>query len=653
MSFLFHFNQDLVPMGAVASLAGYVGLLETLRRHPNLPVQIQISGTLLNNLTWFDKRPIDLIRAGVAAGQFELLGSTYSQNVMYASNDPWTNARQIDTHRALLKQRFDVEPTGFWNPERVWTQAFVPLLAGHGYRYTMVETHILAKTDLPAPNHLVRTTRRDGQALDVVHDDTFFKDTFDRAVDTGHADSLLHYLRTVYEADTTDAFLVAYFQDAEASGLWQYERGEDPRTTWKTLDSLLTLLEAQDWLHVTTGARFLAENATRVEQTPIADGQADWMIAFSRAMGYEDWYDYLARDPVQVHFRPLFTQVRDSLHSVDAALNATTAAPSHEAATRLFERAVRTFLAHEYEYGASWYWTIHDGDFNFVRETLVSLLAVRYALHPVTRTYQADVNLDGVEEIILVNPNDLYVFSPWGGRLLYWFDLRRGTSFVGNENFNYYTERYVDGSRYVPDLTGGKDVYPWRRNNRRFPEIFDWTFRIRRCALNDWLYAGGVLVDSLVHQPYPVTLGDGAATFTRTTDDFALRKTVTAEAGQGLRVQYALHNQGRRSRSVEFVVENGFSPSYTTIMDTGPESLGYWNGTSVAALDPETTLGVQNVITGARVSFAFEEQPFYVTGRPVVFGLELNPKYVFTLEPGAGKEIRFTLTHAYSDTPRH
>jgi hypothetical protein len=95
-------------------------------------------------------------------------------------------------------------------------------------------------------------------------------------------------------------------------------------------------------------------------------------------------------------------------------------------------------------------------------------------------------------------------------------------------------------------------------------------------------------------------------------------------------------------------VENGFSPSYTTVMDSGPESLEYWNGTSVAALDPVATLGVQNVITGARASFVFEEQPFYVTGRSVVFGLELNPNYVFTLEPGAGKTVRFTLTHAYA-----
>lgn len=55
--------------------------------------------------------------------------------------------------------------------------------------------------------------------------------------------------------------------------------------------------------------------------------------------------------------------------------------------------------------------------------------------------------------------------------------------------------------------------------------------------------------------------------------------------------------------------------------------------------------------TGRRSSAmrtSIEEQPFYVTGRSVVFGLELNPNYVFTLEPGAGKTVRFTLTHAYA-----
>jgi hypothetical protein len=53
VSFLFHFNQDLVPTGPAAAQVAYTGLITTLRANAEIPFQLQISGTLLNNLHWF------------------------------------------------------------------------------------------------------------------------------------------------------------------------------------------------------------------------------------------------------------------------------------------------------------------------------------------------------------------------------------------------------------------------------------------------------------------------------------------------------------------------------------------------------------------------------------------------------------------------
>ncbi|MBI4771043.1 MAG: hypothetical protein HY784_11710 [Chloroflexi bacterium] len=91
--FLFHFNQHFNEYARVASRACYRGLLRVLRAHPALKFNIHISGTLVHALSWVDPEPLELIRDGLKAGQFELLGSTYAQNVLYASND-WDNARQ-------------------------------------------------------------------------------------------------------------------------------------------------------------------------------------------------------------------------------------------------------------------------------------------------------------------------------------------------------------------------------------------------------------------------------------------------------------------------------------------------------------------------------------------------------------------------------
>ncbi|HEX9659217.1 MAG TPA: hypothetical protein VGA18_02915 [Rhodothermales bacterium] len=639
ISFLFHFNQDLVPEAKVAAIAGYVGLLEVLRAHPDLPFQIQISGTLLNSLMWFDPRPIELIREGVESGQFEILGSTYSQNVMHASDDPWTNGKQIQVHRELLNKYFDVKPAGFWNPERVWTQSFVELLTGYGYDYTMVESHILRHSGITGPLDRVRKTRLGSDSLFVVHDNERFKEVFDQTVRGLPIDSLLFFLTERYEADAQDEFLVAYFQDAEATGFWQYGEGKDPAPTWRRLDTLLTVLKSTDWINVTTAERFLKQPRVYEEVSPIADGQAAWMIDFAKAAGYEDWYDYLARDSLIQDFRTVLDEVRDSLRAVEQTVVAAAALP---AARHLFERAVRTFVSHEYEFGASWYWTPYWSDFYLAREALVSLRAVRHAAASSSSSYLKDINRDGVEEIVLVDPENMVVLTPFGGRLLYWFDLAAGETVVGNENFSYYFERYVDGGRYIPPLRGTKEVFPYRRHNAVYPEIFDMSFQIRRRALNDWLYVGGKPADSLVFARYDFELGQHEVRFTYDGGGFSISKVVGLRRGNSIEVSYVIRNLSNRAQAVTFVVENGLSPSYISIMDGGPSVLEYRGGAG-SAFDPMATRGVRNVETGATLYFEFADDPFYMESEPVVFGLELNPRYEFRIEPGQERSLRFAL----------
>lgn len=648
VSLLFHFNQDLVPSAGMASQVAYKGLLETLRKHPGTPVQIQISGTLLNALAWMDPRAIELVREGFQSGQFEILGSTYSQNVMYASGDSWTNSLQIETHRQLLKQHFDVEPVGFWNPERVWTQSFVDLLAQNGYEYTFVEGHILEDSDPQRPLHVTRSTSSGDSELTIIHDDQTIIGLFDGARDSGNPDSLLTYLRGLYEADTEDRFLVAYCQDAEASGLWQFEQGTDPAAIFANLDTLLTVLENTDWLNVTTGRRFLSENQPAEELSPIVDGQATWMIQFANALGFEDWYEYWMTDSLQALFRPLLQEVRDSLRAVDRDL-AALGRPS--AASALFDRAVRTFLAHEYEFGASWFWTPTWSDFMLSSETYVSLLAVRHALSPGEAFYTADVNRDGVEEALVAGETDLFVFSPHGGRLLYWFDLEHGESLVGNENASHYVEEYVDGNRYLPQLHGARDVYPWHEARGHHPDIRDRTYQLRRRALNDWLYDGGVLVDSLVFETYDFAFEYGSLTFRHDAGALELTKRIETAADSGMNIEYTILNRSPTDKAVTFMVESGFSPSYVNAMDHGRAALWYWDGEPQEYLSPYSTVGVINRNTGVIVHYVFHDRPFYVEGDEGLFGIELNPRFLFRLEPRGEKVIRFGLRRRRAEQP--
>lgn len=612
VSFLFQLDHSLAPLNE-ARTAGQVALLETLRSHPDLSFQLHLSGTLLHTHTWFDTRVIDLVREGVRSGQFELLGSTYAQNVLVASDDTWTNAQQMKTHRQLLNKLFDVEPVGFWNPGRVWHQKLVPQIAAEGYRYTMVESHILEEMPLRNPVHIVRKTTRRNQKLAVFHDDTAFRDLVDDAVNSGSFDALLAYLRERYEADTRDEFVVAYYQDLEGRAPWVFEQEAQIHQTMQNLDALLATLQQQEWLNITTGAQVIEERPPRRELTPISSGEAEWMRALSQQLGYEDWYDYKSRDSVQVLFRPLYDQVRDSLRAVSRVVEDA----SNEAGMQLFQRAVRTFVAHEYRYGTRWPETTEDIRPEAVGETLVSLLAVRQALHPIARNFMADVNLDGVEEVVLATPEDLYVFSIRGGRLLYWFDLQHGVSLVGNELSS------DNGDSDVADEEEALQVGQW--------------------ALRDRFYMEGETLDSLVYQIYDVAIEDSAVSFSYTHDAWHLQKHIRPVDDGTLEVTYILENRGADDQALAWLVESSFSPSYLSIMDHGATSLSYRNGTTSGPFDSSVTRGVQNVQTGVTVSYTFTDQPTTVQAASVVWGLKLNPTYEVHLEPGASQSLRFSL----------
>src|SRR5215472_4258739 len=174
LALIFHFNQHTSEYADIANRACYRGLLTVLRAHPKLKFNLHLSGTLLRALPWFDTETLKLVRDGLAAGQFELLGSTYAQNVPYASDD-WDNAQQIGLHRTVLQQLFGVAPAAFWIAERCWRQSLLPLI--------------------------------------VVYDDTILRDRLDCAAWFGRRAQLMKDLEQMAAPAGSENFLLCYAED--------------------------------------------------------------------------------------------------------------------------------------------------------------------------------------------------------------------------------------------------------------------------------------------------------------------------------------------------------------------------------------------------------------------------------------------------------
>ncbi|MBL8056594.1 MAG: hypothetical protein JNK29_07845, partial [Anaerolineales bacterium] len=472
LALVFHFNQHTSEFAAVADRTCYRGLLTVLRAHPQLKFNLHLSGTLLRALNWLAPETLDLVRAGLADGQFELLGSTYAQNVPYACDD-WDNAQQIGLHRAVLQDLFGVAPEAFWNPERCWRQSLVPVIAQAGYRVTVVEDHILRAAGLadlgPAE------TQQAGHALTLVYDDPILRERFNFAAWFGRRAQLFNYLETLAAQPPAGQALVAYAEDAEAMGLWPWEAGCLPQAAWTHLDKLLSDLEQREAVQLV----HLSAARPRGTLAHVPDGAARWMdLALGRPDapyhedGFADWFDYLHRSTKVQYFRKLYSVVRSNLQQVGAARrDPGYPRPAASAADRFYRQAIETYCSHQYEFGCigvggRGYWGWEN-----VRAAFLYTRLAEIAENPQPRQWIEDLNGDGSDEQLLCDGRQLAVFTAYGGRLLGWFDLEAGRQWVGNP-LAVPRAAYASGASEQPRLTAlparwlpdgpAADLRPWR-----------------------------------------------------------------------------------------------------------------------------------------------------------------------------------------------
>ncbi|MBN2172082.1 MAG: T9SS type A sorting domain-containing protein [Candidatus Krumholzibacteriota bacterium] len=642
---LFHANQTLNYQGDTANDACFWGLVEVLRRHPQSRFMLHFSGTLLHDLGWFNFRhepsTLDMLRAGAADGQFEIVGSTYAQNVPYGTA-MWDNARQVEVHREVIGAMLGAEPVSFWNPERCWKQGLVELMAGNGYAATWVETHILEDSGMQAPEHAVRRTAFGGHELIVFNDDQQMLG-FDGAVDSGDATNIINYLAWLRGQDTWRDFAACYCQDAEATGLWDYENGGDPAQDWAGLDQVLTAMEATGWIRFTTMSEYLAEHRPTEMLEPIVDGQALWMIGPSQQAGYADWFDFQARDPAVLTYRDFYAGLRGRIESVGAL------APPDTPAARLVEHAVRNFVAHQFEFACIGCGGIGCQDWHKAETLEGALLAAEAALAPPPGVAIAnrDANGDGVADWTLATPADFFILSETGGRLLRWFDLEHGEEILGNELFmrGFYYEGWREwyaGPGWNDDRHYQEDAV-WDAWNLR-PAVMPYhrEYAVRKHALNDRLTIDGGGDATILDAEYSAAVQGDALVLACAAGGLAVTKTFAA-AGGGISVTYDFENTSGAPHACALTIESELNPSLLAIMDNGRGSVAYWDGADTSSVITPGAVGVRNTVTGRTAVFGFSEPPASVAGGETVHGLLFSPTFAFALAPGGTKQLTLAL----------
>ncbi|MFH1219760.1 MAG: FlgD immunoglobulin-like domain containing protein [Candidatus Eisenbacteria bacterium] len=446
----------------------------------------------------------------------------------------------------------------------------------------------------------------------------------------------------------------------EATGLWDFESGENPQVDFANLSKLLTALERDSRIKVTTYSEFMHEHSPVEDVSPVVDGAADWM-------GRDAWFAENSAPEAQA-YRAFFSSIRDTLNAIHSTFGEF--APDTVVARTLVDHAWFTLCAHQYEFAVHGYGgMVGTTQWDLARDALVSGRAARYALATAqarageraarnsmggrvenpegVRVLSAaeDINGDTVQEIVFASPTDLYVFSSYGGQLLYWFDLEDGHELVGSENFmRAYGEAYTNDNAYVP-AARGSEAYPWLSANMIYPEIHQWTFEARRRCFNDSIWVNGVPARGLVNRVLGYTLDTGYVEFQYDLGETMVAKRITPSR-HCLSLAYAFSSISSQTSDIDIQIENGLSPDCLGVMMTGKRALKYWDGQDTSTVFSAQMPGVVNVLSTKGLLFDFTDPPTSVSGEEDVFGLEVNPRWQFELPPYGTSAVTLQLTIA-------
>lgn len=480
-AFVHHANQYLICNGyesrpgisdVIGSGSSRTGLAAVLRAHARheIPLNLHISGTLLEAIAWHRPEFLGFVKELHAAGLLELVGSCYGQNVMRFFSYQHNRA-QLNEHLLLYEKLLGIsadEVHVFWPPERVWdTDAMAPVLTdvsllNHGYRAVLIDDRVFlsAKGEPPARSefdsslpfdrrlHRVRPIA-DGGGLLAIPISTVLRRGIP-PVGEQQRQVLWSTLRSAYEAlQDGDSFHLVYADDMEkaAGAGWDAENPD-------RFEALLKEIHETPWIE-TSRLSFLLSQA-EVNSVVLEPGTYEELaVQFGAGENYERWYCAEAWKP----YRKCFGVAEQRLEICERA----------NGDRALVELGKKHLLACAWE--TAWHTTPTGAHGNpgsgttpsgwaktvasHSRHSGVIAAAAFHMTHKDGRAsvYREDLDDDGDEEIVLRNDYLFGVFSSAAGsRLLYLFDLGGdcGQMVIGNPTDDWNFQEELNGWMRTP-----------------------------------------------------------------------------------------------------------------------------------------------------------------------------------------------------------
>lgn len=490
-----HANQYLITNGytnrpgitEILGTPGDRGLRAVVKLHAayQVPLNLHLSGTLIEAIAWHDPKFLEEIRALVSDGLIEIVGSTYAQNIMplfSAAHNRW----QIIEALKLYTRWFGIAPSEvkvFWPPERVWnTSRLAPVLADStlpngGYDAVLLDDRILlppakrrwfdaTMETVPALFQARPIVRGRGLIVLPLSRMARLSVPFETPVHRQNFASLI-----ASASDFSKGSIIIYGDDMEkcsAIAPWN-----PAGVRW--YEAFLRFLTRQDEVEVVLLTPWLRSQQSLGEAWPVAPGTYKELACdFGAGESYSAWAEGNKWKP----YARILKRVDEVIQGSEDSCSASDA---------LLELAKKQYAACTFE--TAWHdapGSIH-GSAATARPTpwakalakhaaaaMVIVKARQWARARASENeasvHVIDLDEDGHEEVVLRNEYLAAVISPrFGGRLVYLFAFRRGDGalLVGNpadawnwmEELNDYPELPPNHPGALADLGFEHDRY--------------------------------------------------------------------------------------------------------------------------------------------------------------------------------------------------
>lgn len=404
----------------------YENLIDVMRKHKEIKFNLIISGILLQNINGYNSEIIKKIKDGVEDGQFEIIGSTYSQNVMECS-DFYSNLWQLERDKELKREIFGVEPKGFYNPQGIWGKESVNLIEQLKYRYTFIDDSKLERVKSGYSSGKRGLFEKENiTVLPLIKKcETNLKTLLNSEVEEISIEKEIKFiteLREIYEKNSETESFASIFINFDNESIIDKKI--------KTFDKIIFSLKNEDWIENYKGSE-LAEITDSKYNVVNLLGNSEAEIGEIDIEGYKNWYD-LARDSKKVEY---YKEIQNKyLKFINENIKS-----DNKTIKNAAEIAKKIFLNSQYRFGDEKF-LIGEREFNEgkrekIYESIKNIECMKDIMEGLSNTndriYEKDVTGDEKNEIIVINNRNYYVITPEKrGEIIGWYDLNTGEEII-------------------------------------------------------------------------------------------------------------------------------------------------------------------------------------------------------------------------------